>query len=146
MNIWREDVYRLSPGLRTWISKFIRRSFLIFVQQTMQISALILRLPCKSTAEFSVVIRNMALTGFVIEEMPHVCLAECKMQCLFNEKCKSINYKAQGSQLCQLNSKTSEDSQDADAVLHNQNGWTFLSTNYTSSMVSIRNVNTIFQR
>ncbi|XP_065053308.1 neurogenic locus notch homolog protein 1-like [Rhopilema esculentum] len=90
----------------------------------------LLRLRCKSYANFSIKATGHLLEGSLIQEIYGIDLNECKLHCVLNQQCKSINIKYDGSGLCQLNNKSSHDMKDK-VNLTNNNDWEFYTTNYS---------------
>lgn len=97
----------------------------------------ILRLPCKQTARFSIIRTNVAQQGSVLETFMFLSLQECQAKCLLNAECKSINYEVNGTQTCELNDKSTEDSQN-DVTLNIRTGWNYYTTSYNDPLVSIK--------
>eukprot|EP00112_Aurelia_sp_Birch-Aquarium-sp1_P018432 Seg44.3 transcript_id=Seg44.3/GoldUCD/mRNA.D3Y31 product="L-rhamnose-binding lectin CSL3" protein_id=Seg44.3/GoldUCD/D3Y31 len=94
----------------------------------------ILRLPCKQTARFSIVRANVAQQGSVLETFMFLSLQECQAKCLLNAECKSINYEVNGTQICELNDKSTEDSQN-DVTLNIRTGWNYYTTSYNDPLI-----------
>ena len=94
----------------------------------------ILRLPCKKFADFRAIQKNHALEdGWVIRTIENTNLHDCRFECLRNRKCKSFNFRNDGS-ACELNSQSAEDQQD-DVITVPRAGWTYHSTIYNDVLV-----------
>ena len=101
----------------------------------MEIKSEIIRLPCKSYANFSIIKRDTALQGSVIETLLFLNENQCKSKCLMEDRCKSFNKEDSGDMRCELNDKTSEDWKDMNFQVVRRPGWTFESTDYNFSQV-----------
>ena len=95
----------------------------------------ILRLSCKSIAEFEIEKKGYCLKENVIDTINKVSLQQCFDRCLHNLRCKSINMERNGFGICQLNARSSHDSID-NVTLTVNNRWNFYSTNFSSRLVS----------
>ena len=94
-----------------------------------------LRLKCKSIAEFQIEKKGYCLKGNVIETVDEVTLLQCFDRCLHNQRCKSINMERNGFGVCQLIARSSHDSVDNITLTVNDR-WNFYSTNFSSRLVS----------
>ena len=79
----------------------------------------------------------MVLQGSVIGIFLFTTLQECQSKCLQNDSCKSINHQAAGKNICELNSLTSEEKENAEDMMVKRDGWNFLSTDYKNPTVSV---------
>lgn len=95
----------------------------------------ILRLSCKSIAEFPIEKKGHRLKGYVIETINKISLQQCFERCLHIRRCKSINIEKSGFGICQLNARSSHDSMD-NVTLAENDRWNFYSTNFSSRLVS----------
>eukprot|EP00794_Sanderia_malayensis_P017789 gene17789-19566_t len=77
---------------------------------------------------------DYVLQGSVVNTLLFLSQEECKLECLFNTRCKSINSENGGNGTCELNSKTPEDIRD-NVTLSVKRGWTFATTNYSEPLV-----------
>ena len=102
----------------------------------LKINGEILRLQCKSYANFSITKLDAALQGSVIATFLFTTEDECKSKCLMNLQCKSYNKETNGDMKCELNDKTTEDWKD-NVTVSRRLGWTFRSTNYSFPRVSL---------
>ena len=101
----------------------------------METKSEIIRLPCKSYANFSIIKSNTALQGAVIETLLFQTENQCKSKCLMEDRCKSFNTEDGGDMKCELNNKTSEDWKDMNFQVVKRPGWTFKSTDYNFTQV-----------
>eukprot|EP00112_Aurelia_sp_Birch-Aquarium-sp1_P021542 Seg583.4_Seg583.2 transcript_id=Seg583.4_Seg583.2/GoldUCD/mRNA.D3Y31 product="hypothetical protein" protein_id=Seg583.4_Seg583.2/GoldUCD/D3Y31 len=107
------------------------RSILIYICfNALEIKSEILRLPCKSYANFSIIKHDTALQGSVIETLLFLTENQCKSKCLMERRCKSYNKENGGDMKCELNDKTTEDWRDWNVTVVKRPGWTFKSTDY----------------
>ena len=96
----------------------------------------ILRLQCKSFANYTINKNNSALQGSLIRTLVFRTDEECRFACMMDLHCKSYNKEVEGSGRCELNDKTTEIEED-NAMLVNRSGWIFKSTNYSDPLVRI---------
>lgn len=96
----------------------------------------ILRLSCKSVAEFSIEKQGYHLEGYVIKRLTDVGLYECYESCLHDNRCKSINIEAGEYGICELNRASSNDFMDNVTLTYNAR-WIFRSTNFSDLRVSV---------
>ena len=59
---------------------------------------------------------------------------DCQTECLLNDRCKSFNFDIDGKSECQLNSKIAGDN---GTEFVSKIGWTYKSTNFSSTQVNI---------
>ncbi|XP_065052583.1 dorsal-ventral patterning protein tolloid-like isoform X2 [Rhopilema esculentum] len=90
----------------------------------------ILRLNCKKFANFSVKVEGKLLKGYMIVQLKGLDLHQCFGHCLHNSLCKSINFNADDSGVCQLNHIT-----NMDVVLSFKDSWTFYTTSHSNNLV-----------
>ena len=102
----------------------------------LEIKSEILRLPCKSYANFSIIKHDTALQGSVIETLLFLTEYQCKSKCMMERRCKSYNRENSGEMKCELNDETSEDWGDYNSKVVDRPGWTFRSTNFSFPLVS----------
>ena len=100
----------------------------------LEIKGELLRLKCKSYANFTIIKSNTALQGSVIATFLFLTDNECRFKCLMERKCKSYNKEIGGDMACELNDKTTEDWNDNVTAVE-RFGWTFRSTNYSFHLV-----------
>ena len=100
----------------------------------LELNCEILRLPCTSYANFSIIKQDYALEGSVIKTLYFVSENQCKSGCVMNPRCKSYNKEVDGDQRCELNDKTPEDKKDA-ATIVKRPGWIFGSTDFKFHLV-----------
>ena len=81
---------------------------------------------------------DTSLEGSIIATFMFVELAECQSHCIFNDKCKSINYEIADDNTCKLNSATMEDSM-LQVWFSKSKGWRYMSTDYSYMRVSALN-------
>ena len=94
----------------------------------------ILRLSCKLFGNFSAMYSNRALhAGFAFKTLEHVSTEECKLECMKNNACKSINT-IKTDAICQLNNRSVEDQNDNVSTVEKE-GWTYYSTMYNETQV-----------
>ena len=104
----------------------------LFIQQ---LHAHILRLPCLTHGNFSIVISDSRLTSNVLETFNDLSEDECEDKCLSHRLCKSINMKNSTGVNCELNSKSTEDPFD-DVVSTESTGWIYKTTDFKAKNVS----------
>ena len=94
----------------------------------------IVRLPCKTEANFTVKVQGHILRNYVIGEGSALKVDQCFENCEDHHGCKSINYKDGGEKNCQLNSKVKE----AVSASHfaADGAWTYYATDYNTANVS----------
>ena len=95
----------------------------------------ILRLPCLTYGNFSIVKTDHKLSGHVLETFKNLSADECEDECLEHRLCKSINTKNATGVNCELNSKSTEDPFD-NAMISTIIGWTYKTTNNNAKNVS----------
>ena len=83
-------------------------------------------------AQFDIILPDQSLQGAELLTLIGKTESECRLQCMLNYRCKSINY-CPTDELCQLNSKILG---DVRTNLYNKNGCQYKSTNYSSLKVS----------
>ena len=115
------------------ILQYLSSRYVCFI--VLEIKAELLRLPCKSYANFSVIKHDAALQGSVITTLLFLTDGECKSMCLLERRCKSFNKETGGDMKCELNYKTTEDRKDNVSTVARP-GWTFKSTDYSFHLVS----------
>ena len=98
------------------------------------LGAVILRLPCKFYGNFSIVKKEMALSGALITTLHNMNEEECKTECRYNYQCKSVNINNARTE-CELNTKVIED--EGVQQLVEKPGWFYTSTSYEDRLVSI---------
>jgi len=91
----------------------------------------ILRLPCLTYGNFSIVKSESRLTSNVLETFNDLSEDECEDKCLNHRLCKSINTKNSNGVNCELNSKSTEDPFD-DVKSTESTGWTYKTTDYNA--------------
>ena len=91
----------------------------------------ILRTPCQTEADFSVIKSGEIISGAVIETLANKLVMECEYDCVNNSACKSINYNSE-TKLCQLNSKIIGESGTNKS---STSGWIYKTTNYQTWLV-----------
>ena len=99
--------------------------------------AYIMRLPCLTYANFSIVKPGHILSEDVLETYNDLIEEECEAKCIEHRLCKSINTKSSTGENCQLSSKSTEDPFD-NAKLSASAEWTYKTTDHKA-----RNVITI---
>eukprot|EP00112_Aurelia_sp_Birch-Aquarium-sp1_P012396 Seg2608.1 transcript_id=Seg2608.1/GoldUCD/mRNA.D3Y31 product="L-rhamnose-binding lectin CSL3" protein_id=Seg2608.1/GoldUCD/D3Y31 len=99
-----------------------------------KINGEILRLPCKSYANYSITKHDVALQGYVIATFLFTTENECKSKCLMNQQCKSFNKETRGDMKCELNDKTTEDWKD-NVTVSKRLGWTFKTTDHSFPLI-----------
>ena len=104
----------------------------LFIQQ---LHAHILRLPCLTYGNFSIVANESRLTSNVLETFNDLSEDECEENCLNHRLCKSINMKTSTGVNCELNSKSTEDPFD-DVISTESPGWTYKTTDFNAKNVS----------
>ena len=95
----------------------------------------ILRLPCKTEANFSISAAGYALDHNVFVRLT-MSLEDCKIHCMYTNNCQSLNYKVSGSENCELNRETNV-SKPKDLV--KKSDWTYYATNQKTTQVSLLN-------
>ena len=105
----------------------------------LEIKGELLRLPCKSYANFSIIKHDNALQGSVITTLLFLTDNQCKSMCIMERKCKSFNREIGGDMRCELNDKTTEDWKDNVTAVARP-GWTFKSTDYHFHLVRFRSL------
>ena len=101
----------------------------------------ILRLKCKGEADFVIRESGRRLLGTPIFTHEGMNLQDCYKQCYHQPECKSVNINAaDGSGVCELMSKSSFNVKDK-VTLTDSVGWEYHTTNFSSRLVSIANLN-----
>ena len=95
----------------------------------------ILRLPCLTYGNFSIVKNETRLTSNLLQTFNDLSEDECEDKCLSHRVCKSINTKNSNGVNCELNSKSTEDPFD-DVISTESAGWTYKTTDYNARNVS----------
>ncbi|XP_065070147.1 uncharacterized protein LOC135695109 isoform X2 [Rhopilema esculentum] len=85
----------------------------------------ILRLPCKTEANFTISAVGYALEHNVLMKLT-LPLDECRENCIYTAYCKSFNYKQSGLENCELNSETNV---TKPTNLVQKSNWTYFATN-----------------
>ena len=96
----------------------------------------ILRLPCKTEANFKIKVKDYSLANNIIDALSATSVAQCFADCENNQLCKSINYKETGSNNCELNNKIKEKVDASNFISRNQ--WTYYTTSYDAKNVCLR--------
>lgn len=99
--------------------------------------AVIIRLPCKKFADFSVVYTNSTSDNFSLATKHHVTLHECKLSCIEDIHCQSISFKLHGITECRLHS-SSPQSLVHDFPLKKRIGWVFVTTDHDNLLVILK--------
>ena len=118
-------------------SKYLSSRYACFI--ALGIKAELLRLPCQSYANFSIIKPNTALQGSVISTLLFTTDNQCESMCIMEGRCKSFNREVSGDMRCELNDKTTEDRKDNVTTVARP-GWTFKSTDYDFHLVSRKKV------
>ncbi len=101
----------------------------------LRVESWIIRLTCKTEADFSIGIENFKLTNSLITQISTRDQQECVVECVRHEKCKSFNYKIEGvDENCELNGNIKENAEDNFKA---ETGWIYFSTNYNTTKVKI---------
>ncbi|XP_065071781.1 uncharacterized protein LOC135696328 isoform X2 [Rhopilema esculentum] len=87
----------------------------------------ILRLPCKTFANFSVVLHGHSLDA-TYRTLENLDEQMCKTECIIEGQCKSININKDLG-ICQLNDKSAQNPNDR-VKTDAKSGWTYFSTRY----------------
>ena len=95
-------------------------------------SCRILRLPCKTESNFSVISKDSKLLNHVLKTLTVTSVAQCFAECEIHKDCKSVNHAGTNSLNCQLNSKVKQEISSANFATTSP-GWTYYATNYSSS-------------
>ena len=99
-------------------------------------NAYVLRLPCLTYANFSIIKSQHAITENVLKTFQNLNEDECEKECKRNRLCKSINTRNTTGENCQLISKSIEDPFD-DVVLSPMSGWAYKTTDHNAKNVSL---------
>lgn len=99
-------------------------------------NALILRLSCKTFAEFNIVFHNRMSDDYVLQITHHKSFQECKQSCLSDARCQSVSFKAVNDTECRLHGDIPE-THVGDLMLKNLSGWIFTTTNDSEPLVSV---------
>ncbi|XP_065069913.1 uncharacterized protein LOC135694945 [Rhopilema esculentum] len=91
----------------------------------------ILRLPCKTEANFSISAAGYALDHNVFVRLT-MSLEDCKVHCMYTDNCQSLNYKVSGSENCELSRETNV-SKPNDLV--KKSDWTYYATNQKTTLI-----------
>ena len=94
----------------------------------------ILRLPCKTEANFKIKVKDYSLANNIIHARSVPSVAQCFAECEKNNLCKSVNYKETGSENCELNNKIKEKADASNFIIRLQ--WTYYATSYDTKNVS----------
>ena len=92
----------------------------------------ILRTNCLTDAQFDIILPDKSLQGAEMLTLVGKTESDCRLQCMLNYRCKSINY-CHANEICQLNSKIIG---DVRTNLVSRKGCQYKSTNYSSMKVS----------
>lgn len=106
------------------------RFFLIHISICLA-KSFILRLPCITLADFTVIHKDRSINGNVIREIRGVDDIECTKQCAQEPRCRSYNIQS-NLKICQLNEKMAE---DFGSQLLVKFGWIYKSTDYNETQV-----------
>ncbi|XP_065060838.1 protein crumbs homolog 1-like isoform X2 [Rhopilema esculentum] len=90
-----------------------------------------LRLPCKTLADFSIFHKGRRLSDNVLKKDKGLDESQCMMKCVEHRKCRSYNLNVK-EKLCELNSKAHADN---GTVLAEETDWTYKSTDYSNRLV-----------
>ena len=93
----------------------------------------ILRLPCKTEANFTISAVGFALEHNVLMKLT-LPLDECRENCINTAYCKSFNYKQSGNENCELNIETNV---TKPSNLVQKSDWTYFATNQFTRTVSM---------
>ena len=93
----------------------------------------ILRLPCKTLADFSIVHKGRRLSDHVLKKYKGLDEEQCMIKCVEQRKCRSYNLNAK-EKLCELNSKAHVDN---GTVLDDETDWIYKSTDYDNRLVGM---------
>ena len=110
------------------IDYFFTRLVYILIQH---VSARILRLPCKNTANFQKSANNITLNGGILIEFTFQSMYKCAKDCLMNRKCKTISIHATKKR-CKLHDRNST---DPGMALVPADGWVLYQTNWDHKRV-----------
>ena len=99
-----------------------------------RLQAIILRLPCASYADFSIVLEDKVLSESSIKTIHFITLNECKHQCVMHVLCKAISFKKGEVTECRLHNQTTESIKD-NVNLKSAIAWVFLTTNHSKALV-----------
>ena len=114
-----------------FMNKLSSRRFFLIHTSICLAESFILRLPCITLADFTVVHKDRSLNGNVIREITGIDDTECTKQCVQHPRCFSYNIHF-GLKICQLNEKTTE---DFGSQLSLKDGWIYKSTDYNETQV-----------
>ncbi len=97
------------------------------------IESWITRLPCKTEADFYISYEDFKLKNNLIRKATTTNQQQCVVECVRNNKCKSINYNLEGgTSNCELNANIKQKALDD---FKSKAGWRYLSTNYDTRKV-----------
>ena len=96
------------------------------------INGTILRLPCKTVADFNIFHLGKRLMGHVLMSFNGLMDVQCMIKCIENSKCRSYNTNTNGK--CEINKKALVDNGTS---LTTDSDWVYKSTDYSSTLVCI---------
>ena len=102
---------------------------------TNAVNGYILRLPCLTYANFSIVRPDHALSVDVLETYNDLSEDECENKCEMHPSCKSINTRNSTGENCQLIGKSTEDQFD-NMKLSGISGWKYKTTDHKTRNAS----------
>ena len=108
------------------------KSVLIILSVTIGVRLTILRLSCKSYADFSISLDGMADSGSILRELASKTKRACVLECVSLAACKSVNYKSADGQ-CQLLERGLNVSV---TFLAQKAGWAYMTTDEEDPNVS----------
>ena len=91
----------------------------------------ILRLPCKTLADFKLYMLGKRLIGNVLMSFNGLQDTQCMIKCIENAKCRSYNTNKEDGR-CEINGKAMVDN---GTVLATDTNWVYKSTDYSSTLV-----------
>ncbi|XP_065072025.1 uncharacterized protein LOC135696532 [Rhopilema esculentum] len=106
--------------------------FLLFIANAFLPNGEILRMPCKTFANFSVVLHGHSLDA-TYRTLENLDEQMCKTECIIEGQCKSININKDMG-ICQLNDKSAQNPNDR-VKTDAKSGWTYFSTRYDEKHV-----------
>ena len=95
----------------------------------------ILRLPCYSFGNFSIVRENFELYGRVVKTFEGLLVQECMFECIRHPHCRSITTTDSAGVKCKLHDKSAEDPDD-NRIMSPSSGWTYRTTDPREENVS----------
>ena len=108
---------------------------IVIMSMYKQILGEILRLPCGTHANFSVIYENQRLRHHTFLTLMETDKPTCQYECGRNRRCKSINVN-EDEYICELNEKSADDLKD-NVTTNLEVGWTSYSPSYNETLVNI---------